>query len=128
MPKNAIEMESLVQKDSLAVYSGRLFSGVAYENYPNKNLHKVISYDKGIQHGLMMVWYSDGTPQLFTSYYRGSPHGRFIGWYSNGMLLYNMVLSRGRMGGDYIYEDDISREQSEQEIIEREGTEGNLND
>ncbi len=118
----AVLIDELSVVDSLMYHKGKAFTGTAFESYPDGQLYRVITYRAGFQHGPFMLWYSDGEPQLFTNYYRGAPHGRFVGWYTNGRLIYNIVLNRGRLGGDFLYEDDDSRQQTETETIEPEGT------
>lgn len=122
LPKNAIEYSALSLADSLMMHKGKAFSGLAFELYPSKNPYRVISYRNGYQHGPLLIWYADGAPQLYTNYRKGSPHGRFIGWYASGAVIYNIVLNKGTLGGDFQYEDDDSRVSTETEIIEVEGT------
>ncbi|MDZ4120920.1 MAG: hypothetical protein U1C33_00770, partial [Candidatus Cloacimonadaceae bacterium] len=122
LQKDAVEMKTLVDMDSLKVFGNKPFTGFAYERYPDQKLYQVVSYRRGLQHGPMMVWYPDGSPQLYTNYRMGSPHGRFVGWYTNGRVIYNLVLNQGKLGGDFLYEEDDSRMATETEVIEIEGT------
>lgn len=122
LPQDALEMQKLVQVDSLMYHQKQPFTGTAYELYPTKKLYRVLNYRNGYQHGPLMLWYPEGEPQLFTNYYRGAPHGRFVGWYTNGRLIYNIVLNRGKLGGDFLYDEDESRRESEVETTEPEGT------
>jgi antitoxin component YwqK of YwqJK toxin-antitoxin module len=69
-----------------------------------------------------MLWYPDGEPQLYTNYYQGAPHGRFVGWYTNGRVVYNIVLNRGKLGGDFLYDQEESRREAEVDNTEPEGT------
>ncbi|HPM04772.1 MAG TPA: hypothetical protein PL160_03550, partial [Candidatus Cloacimonas sp.] len=75
----------------------------------------------GKKHGLLLVWYPDGTPQMSVNYREGILHGRFLGWYNNGSVIYDMTLNNGTYAGDSMLDNDDSRSSSETDDSEREG-------
>ncbi len=105
LPEHAVPMERIVIADSLATMDEKLFSGIAWEKYPNEKLQRVVYYKKGKQHGPMYVWYPDGTPQMSINYRRGRLHGRFLGWYAHGGVIYDMVITAKGYGGDLMDDD-----------------------
>ncbi|MDD2331456.1 MAG: hypothetical protein PHI68_02255 [Candidatus Cloacimonetes bacterium] len=122
LPDTAIAFSALVQQEGEVYRDSELFSGLAYELYPQGKLYRVLSYRQGIQSGPMLFWYPDGNPQMSANYRNGAPHGRFLGWYNNGSVIYNLVLNQGRWGADTLSDSDMDRLQTEDEITEREGT------
>ncbi len=120
----AVAYSALTETDSIAYYEGKPFEGIAYERYSNGRLLRVQGYNRGLKHGYMYVWYPDGTPQLYTNYRRGHLNGRFVGWYPNGKVIYDIILNQGRFAGDYLYDDDESRQRTETEVTEGEGNIG----
>lgn len=120
LPNNAIKMQEMALKDSLMFYQNKAFSGTAYELSGNRVITGVTTYKSGIKHGQMLLWYNDGSPQLFSSNHYGAPNGRFLGWYPDGRIIYNLVLNRGRLSMDYNFT-DLDRQEGEVEVLENEG-------
>ena len=122
LDKNAIAKTELTVVDSLYMYKGKVFSGKAFEEYSNHHLKSVETFKLGYVHGPFMLWYPDGAPQLYTNYYKGAPNGRFMGWYSDGKVIYNLVLNQGKLGGDYLFDTEDTRQAEESDDTEKEGT------
>lgn len=92
IPQNAVQISQLQLADSLYTFEGQLFSGVAYEQYPNEELKSVIHIYQGQLHGLKYMWYLGFKPAMNMNYYLGRARGRLMGWYLNGKILYDMII------------------------------------
>jgi antitoxin component YwqK of YwqJK toxin-antitoxin module len=119
---NAVLKSDISLVDSLYMYQGNVFTGIGYDRYSNNQLKSVQVFKKGYVHGPYMIWYPDGAPQLYTNYYKGAPNGRFMGWYADGRVIYNLVLNQGKLGGDYLFDSDESRQDDTADDLEKEGT------
>lgn len=126
LPSRAIEKSNLSVRDRVSFLEAKPFSGIAYERYANGQLRQVQQYQKGVRHGLMFIWYPDGTPQLMANYRHGILSGRFKGWYLHSEVIYDLVLNGGKFASDYLYDTDASRRQEGE--IAPEDREGGVDD
>lgn len=121
LPGDAIQSKDLREADERMYLNDALYTGWAYERYPNGNLQRASHYLKGRLDGLNLLWYPDGAPQMSATYRFGALHGRFLGWYANGTVIYDMYINRGTYASDNLSDEDDSRASSEAEIFEGEG-------
>ncbi|HRX76141.1 MAG: hypothetical protein PHU99_06315 [Candidatus Cloacimonetes bacterium] len=121
LPENAIPIADLTEQEGRLMLDDKLFSGWAFERYPEGHLLQAVQYLNGLQHGLNLLWYPDGAPQMSANYQRGYLHGRFLGWYANGNVIYDMFINRGTYATDNLSDGDDGRLSSETEIFEGEG-------
>jgi hypothetical protein len=122
LPDNAVALTELKTEQDLLMYKDKVFTGWAFERYPEGQLLRASQYRNGLQHGPGYLWYPDGTPQMSASYVSGALHGRFLGWYANGNVIYDMYINRGTYAKDNLSDEDDSRASSETEITEGEGS------
>ncbi len=122
LPNEAISMKDIKVEDGIAQYKGKAFTGIAFERFDAKQLSRAVAYQNGIQEGLMLLWYPDGSPQMSAVYRGGALNGRFQGWYHNGNVIYDMMINNGTYAGDNLAEGDDSRGEAGQEDTEREGS------
>jgi len=124
LPKPAVLLSNLTERDSVLYREDKLFTGTAFSRYANGDLQQVTQYKNGRKNGLMYVWYPDGKPQLMSYNTNGQLNGRFKGWYQFGGVIYDLVISKGKYGGDQLIETDSSRETSEESDSEQTGDAG----
>lgn len=122
LPDSAVEMNVLESRNDILYLEDEPFEGWAYELYPEGSLLRASKYEKGLQHGISMLWYPDGTPQMSANYRGGALHGRFLGWYPGGNKIYDMYINRGTFAADNLIETDQDRRRDEIELEEREGS------
>lgn len=118
LPEEAVLLEQLTQVDSLYTFEGSIFSGTAYELYPNDELLSVVHISHGLLHGPKYMWYRGFKPAMNMNYYRGRQRGRLLGWYLNGKILYDMMIDPKGAGmnmleldGDYYDDGQYDTEQ-----------------
>jgi len=121
LPESSVKLSELERTGDIMLDDGKAFSGWAFERNAQGQLVRAAQYKEGLQDGLSLMWYADGSPQMSASYRAGSLHGRFLGWYTNGNVIYDMVINRGAYASDNLAEQDGSRLSSETEIYEGEG-------
>ncbi|MDD2229919.1 MAG: hypothetical protein PHY48_10960 [Candidatus Cloacimonetes bacterium] len=121
LPKDAVSFSDLELEIDLHMYQGKPFSGVAYERFTPTQLSRAVSYTDGLQNGLMLLWYPDGSPQMSAYYRDGMLNGRFLGWYQNGGIIYDMVLNRGAYVGDNVTNGEERLDAASSESQEGEG-------
>lgn len=122
LPKGAVAFAEIKVEQGLALYQGKAFSGIAFERFDTKQLSRVVFYQNGVQEGLTLLWYPDGSPQMSAVYRAGALNGRFQGWYHNGSVIYDMMINNGAYAGDNLADSDESRAEAGSEDTEREGS------
>ncbi|MEN6444861.1 MAG: hypothetical protein ABFC98_02310 [Candidatus Cloacimonas sp.] len=120
-PQNAVLFKDIVLQDSIHIYKGKPFTGIAIEYYNNGALQRFATFVKGKQNGPMFIWYPDGSPEMSANFIDGYLQGRFLGWYNNGSVIYDLMINKGTYAGDNLWENDESQAGSEEEDLEREG-------
>ena len=65
---------------------GRPFTGIAVDYWPNGTKASEVSYENGVQHGLLKGWYQNGAQLSETMYVYGCAEGISREWYENGQL------------------------------------------
>ncbi|QUI31489.1 hypothetical protein H9W91_11870 [Streptomyces alfalfae] len=73
------------------LYRGELFSGEAVE-YVGEKLISLDNYTDGMQNGLSLEWYEDGTLRSEGTVRMGLPCGEFKEWHPNGVLASRKVF------------------------------------
>lgn len=122
LPKEAVSMADIKVEKGIAQYQDKAFSGIAFERFDAKQLSRVVFYQNGVQEGLTLLWYPDGSPQMSAVYKAGALNGRFQGWYHNGSVIYDMMINNGAYAGDNLAEGDDSRAEAGVEDSDREGS------
>jgi len=97
---DAISSDSLtlIPNKGLVYYLDEPFSGVSESYYPNDTLAEVLSYEKGVRHGLNKKYYSFGLLSYEALYVNGKMQGEEKSWWKNGNL---RSLSRFEKGVPY---------------------------
>ncbi|MBN2830362.1 MAG: hypothetical protein JXR56_08585 [Candidatus Cloacimonetes bacterium] len=124
LPENAVLFDTLIEKDGLIYRDNDLFTGITYEEYDNEHLKKITAYTKGLPDGPQFEWYRDGKKLLSANYKKGRLNGQYLAWYSNGAVIYNLVFKNGKLNYDTQFEEDDSREATENDESDIDG-EGN---
>ncbi|MBB3210728.1 antitoxin component YwqK of YwqJK toxin-antitoxin module [Rhodopirellula rubra] len=67
-------------------YDGKLYSGVAEEQFDDGKLRCRFRFHNGQQHGDAEEYYRTGAKRSVTPYVNGAVHGRTIEWHENGRI------------------------------------------
>ena len=65
---------------------GQLFSGIAFDSWPNGALASEVEYRDGVEDGWCVAWYPNGGRMSEVFYVAGKARGLRREWHENGVL------------------------------------------
>ena len=92
-----VDVEELDFEQGWAMYKGILFTGVAFECWPDGRLSWEMPYRDGYAHGTEREWYPSGQLKLQREVVAGVVHGTAHEWAEDGHLVVEAVYDRGRL-------------------------------
>ena len=79
------------------------FSGVCVIYYAGtENIKEEMTFEKGILHGPVTSYFTDGSVKRKGFYLRGRMHGKWESWYKNGMKRYIANYENDTLSGEYL--------------------------
>ncbi|MCH9630111.1 MAG: hypothetical protein S4CHLAM37_01040 [Chlamydiia bacterium] len=76
--------------------------GVSVQFDKNGPIRSIRYYDKGLLHGTLGIFYSDGKPEQTCSYSQGQKHGKAYSFYEDGTKSEDATYAEGLLEGDFI--------------------------
>ncbi|MFN5318630.1 MAG: toxin-antitoxin system YwqK family antitoxin [Bacteroidia bacterium] len=96
-----INYSALTNSADGVYFNGELFSGTAFENYRNGNIHAEIEYKNGKKHGASKIWHDNGQLEEETTFSEGKKDGLSKEWYDNGQLKEEETYKQGEKDGTF---------------------------
>jgi antitoxin component YwqK of YwqJK toxin-antitoxin module len=103
-------------------HKGKLFTGIAYTEFPNGQLETEIEYKEGAVCGLDREWYQDSTLEHEYHVKNGAAHGSSKAWHPNGKPKHEALYEFGIK----IYEKKWNENGQLLKVYDIENDKGNL--
>jgi antitoxin component YwqK of YwqJK toxin-antitoxin module len=110
-----VDMEELDFGGIAVLHDGDLFTGVAYENWPDGTVHLEQHYDGGLAEGPRRRYAASGRLLEEVPFSGGQPHGLARWWSDTGTLQREML---------YQYGVPTSRKDLDERVRERQAKDG----
>jgi antitoxin component YwqK of YwqJK toxin-antitoxin module len=86
--------EDLEYDDEYYAYlNGSLFTGRAFDYWPDGCLRAQVDYLNGVQHGWSCSWHRNGQRRLEVHYEKGQAKGELTSWFETGQIQSYKVIS-----------------------------------
>ena len=92
-----VDMESLEFEQGWAMHEGNLFTGVAFESWPDGKLRLEVPYLDGYRHGTEREWYPSGQLKMQREIAHGAVQGAAREWAEDGRLLVEATYDHGKL-------------------------------
>ena len=100
--KEAVDSESLAERDGLIYQDNKPYSGWGKEMYDSGQASRLAEIKDGRPHGLIIEWYDGGQKSVEGTYKDGEPHGLVKVWHENGQKLGELKYKDGEeVSGKY---------------------------
>ena len=100
--KEAVDSESLPERDGLIYHDNKPYSGWGKEMYDSGQASRLAEIKDGRPHGLIIEWYDGGQKSVEGTYKDGEPHGLVTVWHENGQKAAEVTVKDGEeVSGKY---------------------------
>ena len=82
--KEAVDSESLPERDGLIYHDDKPYSGWGKHMYDSGQVSDLAEFKDGKQNGLMIEWHKNGQKSVEGNFKDGEPHGLVKVWHKNG--------------------------------------------
>ena len=82
--KEAVDSESLPERDGLIYHDDKPYSGWGKHMYDSGQVFDLAEFKDGKQNGLMIEWHKNGQKSVEGNFKDGEPHGLVKVWHKNG--------------------------------------------
>ena len=93
--KEAVERDSLEERDGLYYHNNEPYSGWVKGMYDSGQLEKLTQFKDGKRHGLLMGWHANGQKKGETTFKNGKPDALLTKWHSNGQKAVEGIFKDG---------------------------------
>ena len=97
--KEAVDSESLPERDGLIYHDNTPYSGWGKEMYDSDQAFRLVEIKDGKPNGLMIEWYENGQKSGEGTLKDGKPDGLVIEWHENGQKDSEAIYRNGRKIG-----------------------------
>ena len=100
--KEAVDSESLPERDGLIYHDDKPYSGWGKHMYDSGQVSDLVEFKDGKQNGLMIEWHQNGQKSVEGNFKDGEPHGLVKVWHENGQKLGELKYKDGEeVSGKY---------------------------
>ena len=97
---NANEKQLKIKQDTI-LYNDKLFTGIVFSLYPNKDTASIQSYFNGVEEGFQKKWYLNHQLQEERFYINGKKEGVHKGWWPDGKQKFIFELYNNEYNGEF---------------------------
>jgi len=95
--KEAVDSESLPERDGLIYHDDKPYSGWGKHMYDSGQVSDLAEIKDGKPNGLMIEWHENGQKAGEETLKDGEPHGLFLRWHENGQKAAEATLKDGEL-------------------------------
>ncbi len=95
--KEAVDSESLPERDGLIYHDDKPYSGWGKEMHDSDQAARLAEIKDGKPNGLMIEWHENGQKAGEATLKDGEPHGLFLRWHENGQKAAEATLKDGEL-------------------------------
>ena len=95
--KEAVDSESLPERDGLIYHDDKPYSGWGKEMYDSDQAFRLAEIKDGKPNGLMIEWHENGQKAGEGTLKDGEPHGLYLRWHENGQKAAEATLKDGEL-------------------------------
>ena len=95
--KEAVDSESLPERDGLIYHDDKPYSGWGKEMYDSDQAFRLVEIKDGKPDGLMIEWHENGQKAGEGTLKDGEPHGLYLRWHENGQKAAEATLKDGEL-------------------------------
>ena len=100
--KEAVDSESLPERDGLIYHDNKPYSGWGKEMYDSDQAFRLAEIKDGKPNGLMIEWHENGQKSVEGNFKDGEPHGLVTVWHENGQKAAEVTVKDGEeVSGKY---------------------------
>lgn len=105
-PPKEVDYKTLSYSDNVFTdpETGKGFTGIARQKYPDGKLRSEFPFKNGRFHGTLKEWYQNGKPLSETEFRNGERSGKNIEWTEAGLLYQERVYDRDKIVSEKKYE------------------------